>query len=406
MTDRLYYTDSYLTEFEATVQSVGEIDGRRAVVLDRTAFYPTSGGQPFDVGSLNGVRVTDVIDQESDGIAHIIEDREDSEDREGELHVGDRVRGMIDWPRRFEHMQQHTGQHVLSAAFERVASARTVSFHLGADVSTIDLHREVALPEIHDAEEAANQVVWEDRPVIIRFTEAEEAKTLPLRKEPLRTGTLRIIEIPDVDVSACGGTHVARTGAIGLVSVLGHERFRGGMRVSFVCGVRALRSLRTFSDAVTASLRFLSVDPAELPSAIERAQAENKGLKREIKHLQERLAPYEAAELAASGQRIGEWTIVARVLEGCDAPALKALARAVASRAGYGVALFSATPPYLVVVARSADVKVDAAAVLKSLMTRFGGRGGGRPDLAQGGGLQGPLPEILHAATDALTVGS
>jgi alanyl-tRNA synthetase len=397
MTDRLYYTEPYRTTFDATVQAVETLDGRRAVILDRTAFYPTSGGQPFDTGTLNGVRVSDVIDQEAGGIAHIVE---------GEFGAGDRVQGTIDWPRRFEHMQQHTGQHVLSAAFERVRSARTVSFHLGADVSTIDLDRELALPEIQRAEEAANQVVWEDRPVIIRFAEAEDAKTLLLRKESLRTGTLRIIEILDFDVSACGGTHVSRTGAIGIISVLGHERFRGGMRVSFVCGVRALRSLRTFSDAVTGSLRFLSVDPAELPSAIERAQAENKGLKREIEHLQERLAPYEAAELAASGQRIGERTIVARALEGCDAAALKALASAVASHAGYAVALFSATAPYLVVVTRSADVQVDAAAVLKSLLARFGGRGGGRPDLAQGGGLQGALPEILHAATDALTVGS
>lgn len=397
MTDRLYYTEPYCTEFDATVQSVETFDGRRAVILDRTAFYPTSGGQPFDTGTLNGVRVSDVIDQEAGGIAHIVE---------GEFGAGDCVHGTIDWPRRFEHMQQHTGQHVLSAAFARVRSARTVSFHLGADVSTIDLDREPAIPEIHRAEEAANQVVWEDRPVIIRFAEAEEAKALPLRKESLRPGTLRIVEIPDFDVSACGGTHVARTGAIGIISVLGHERFRGGMRVSFVCGVRALRSLRTFSDAVTGSLRFLSVDPAELPSAIERAQAENKGLKREIKHLQERLAPYEAAELAASGQRIGERTIVARVFDGCDAAALKALASAVASRAGYAVALFSATAPYLVVVTRSADVKIDAAAVLKSLLERFGGRGGGRPDLAQGGGLQGALPEILHAATDALAGGS
>lgn len=400
MTDRLYFTEPYRTEFEATVRSVDTLDLRRAVILDRTAFYPTSGGQPFDTGTLNGVRVSDVIDREAGGIAHIIEYRE------GELGVGDRVQGIIDWPRRFEHMQQHTGQHVLSAAFERVKSVRTVSFHLGSDISTIDLDRELAPAEIRRAEELANHVVWDDRPVVIRFAEAEDAKTLPLRKEPARTGTLRLIEIQDFDVSACGGTHVARTGAIGIISVLGSDRFRGGIRVSFVCGVRALRSLRTFSDAVTGSLRFLSVDPVELPSAIERAQAENKGLKREIKHLQEKLAPYEAAELAASGQRVGERTIVTRVLEGCDAVALKSLATAVASRAGYAVALLSATAPYLVVVACSPDVKVDAAAVLKSLMARFGGRGGGRPDLAQGGGLQGALPEILHAATDALAGGS
>ncbi|MBI4477228.1 MAG: hypothetical protein HY654_08655, partial [Acidobacteria bacterium] len=397
MTERLYYTDPYRTEFDATVRSIGTLDGRTAVILDRTAFYPTSGGQPYDTGLLNGVRVVDVIDQDEGGIAHII-DAIGAVREPPLLRTGDRVHGVIDWPRRFEHMQQHTGQHLLSAAFERVASARTVSFHLGADTSTIDLDRELAIEDVKRAEDEGNAVVWEDRLVTIRFAGPQDAKALPLRKEPLRTGTLRIIEIADCDVSACGGTHVTRTGAIGIISVAGSERFRGGLRVSFVCGVRALRSLRRLSDAVSGSLRFLSVAPDELPAAIERAQDENKALKREIRQLREKLAPHEAAALAAGARRVGDRAIVARSVEGADATALKALASAITAPNGYAVALFSDTAPFLAVIARSADVEIDASAVLKSLLARFGGRGGGRADLAQGGGLQGALPEILRAA--------
>ena len=242
MTERLYYSDSYLTEFDAIVTRVATHDGRPAVVLDRTAFYPTSVGQPFDTGRLGTARVVDVVDTEDGEILHVLE---------GELElssvvVGGReisiVHGTIDWARRFEHMQQHTGQHVLSAAFERVASARTESFHLGSSSSTIDLNRMLSAADIERAEDEANRVIWEDLAVGVRFATAEEAAALPLRKESMRTGTLRLIEVPTFDLSSCGGTHVARTGAIGSVVVASSERFRGGTRVEFLCGVRATRA--------------------------------------------------------------------------------------------------------------------------------------------------------------------
>src|SRR6185503_3529015 len=186
MTDRLYYTDPYLKAFDATVDRVEARDGRVLVRLDRTAFYPTSGGQPFDTGLLGGSRVVDVVDEEDGSIAHVVEGT-------GTLDAGRAVQGEIDWARRFDHMQQHTGQHVLSAAFDRLFGARTISFHLGSDASTIDLARELTPKEIATAEKEANRVVWEDRPVAVRFVSAQEAATLPLRKESGREGTLRLI---------------------------------------------------------------------------------------------------------------------------------------------------------------------------------------------------------------------
>ena len=196
MTNRLYYNDSYLAEFSATVVSCEPRDQRFDVVLDQTAFYPTSGGQPFDQGTLGDALVLDVIDQDDGTIAHVV-------DRS--VVPGATVLGKIDWHRRFDHMQQHTGQHVLSAAFERLLAVRTESFHLGTASATIDLGREVTRQQMAVVAEESNRIVWEDRPVVVRFASAEEARALPLRKESLRTGPLRLVEVEDFDLSACGG---------------------------------------------------------------------------------------------------------------------------------------------------------------------------------------------------------
>ena len=385
MTERLYYTDPYLTEFDANVLSVEEHGGRPAAVLDRTAFYPTSGGQPFDVGRLGDTAVVDVVDRDDGVILHIVEHS---------IPTG-RVRGAVDWPRRFEHMQQHTGQHVLSAAFDRLVGARTESFHLGSGSSTIDLTRVVSSAEIDRVEDEANRVVWEDRPVAIRFVDAEEAARLPLRKESVRTGTLRIIDVQDFDVSACGGTHVSRTGAIGSILVRSAEKFRGGSRVEFLCGVRALRGYRELRGAIDGSIRLLSVLPAELAAAIERLQGNAKEARREITDLQVRLAGFEADALAARAEQTGGVKAVIAPLEGWDQQGLKAIASAIASRPGHVAALFSLSAPAAVVIARSADLTIDSAAILKKLIERFGGKGGGRADLAQGGGLQGSAGDIV-----------
>ena len=396
MTERLYYTNAYLRTFDASVQRV---DGN-AVTLDRTAFYPTTGGQPFDTGTLNGRRVVEVVDHDDGSIAHVLEAEPQHlvapyegtgpvvESLRG-LTPGSPVRGEIDWARRFDHMQQHTGQHVLSAAFSRLFDVRTLSFHLGAEVSTVDLAREMSAKEIVAAETEANRVVWENRAVAITFVSAQEAAALPLRKEPARDGTLRLIDIDGFDLSACGGTHVAQTGGIGAIAVVSWERFKGGQRLEFLCGGRVIARMGAWRDAITASTRLLSVLPAELPSAIERLQGEAKEQKRTLSGLQSELARYRAEELAATATA----GLVLRSVD-ADANGLKALASALTLKPGYTVVLVSASRPALVVVARSADVTVSAQQVIAALTAKFGGRGGGKPELAQAGGLDASPDEL------------
>ena len=395
MTDRLYYADAYRQQCEAAVISCAPTGASFEVVLAATAFYPTSGGQPHDTGTLGGRRVLDVVDREEGGVVHVVD---------GPLEVGAVVTGAIDWPRRFDHMQQHSGQHVLSAAFEGACQARTESFHLGTSSATIDLHRLVSASEIAAAEDEANRVVWQDREVRVRFVSAEEAAGLPLRKESGRVGTLRLVEIVGCDLSACGGTHVIRTGAVGVVAVTGWEKFKGGTRVEFRCGGRALALLREWREALAATNRALSVTAGELAPAIERLQAENKALGRSVRAVQEQLALHVAAELVAAGAQVNGRLVVAQTLDGWDAVGLKAIAAAVASRPGACVAVVSRSQPSLVVVAGAADAGVDASAVLRALVTRFGGKGGGKRDLAQGGGLVGDVSEIVAAARELLAI--
>jgi alanyl-tRNA synthetase len=396
MTTRLYYTEPYRTSFEATIVSSREHQGRPAAMLDRSAFYPTSGGQPFDTGVLAAAgaeaRVLDVVDLEDGDIAHVV-------DRP--LAAGP-VSGTIDWTRRFDHMQQHTGQHVLSAAFDRRYDARTESFHLGAESSTIDLARELSAAQLDDAQQDANRIVWEDRPVAIRFVSAEEAAALPLRKEPARTGPLRLIDVEGYDLSACGGTHVARTGGIGIIAITGAEKFRGGSRVHFLCGARVSSRFGAWRDALAATTRHLSVAPAELAAGIEKLQGENRALQRLLRDAHSALAGHEARSLVARGTRAGDRTVVVESLEGWDANGLKTMAAAAVTEPGVAIALFSATRPALIVVARSAGVALDASAVLKSLVAKFGGKGGGKADLAQGGGLSGETVDLIAAARELL----
>ncbi len=405
MTLRLYYDDPYLAAFDATVTAIDRREDRWVVALDRTAFYPTSGGQPFDTGLLGGVRVVDVVEQEDGTVAHVLQQEPGTKDQGP--RVGDRVHGEIEWTRRFDHMQQHTGQHVLSAAFERLFRVRTVSFHLGAEVSTIDLARDVSAAELSAAENEANRVVWDDRPVAIRYATAAEAAALPLRKEPTREGTLRLIDIAGFDLSACGGTHVARTGAIGIVAVSTWERFKGGQRLEFVCGRRALGRFRTLRDTMAAATRMLSAAAVDVPATIERMQADAKEQKRAIVALQAELARFRADELATRAETValsagGEARLVTGALDG-DANSLKSLASAIVSRPGFVAVLASAAAPTLVVVARSADVpSVSAQQVLAALTARFGGRGGGKAELAQAGGLTGSADDILAASRTVL----
>jgi alanyl-tRNA synthetase len=392
MTERIYYTEPACRSFDAVVTAVVQHDGSPAVELDRTAFYPTSGGQPFDIGRLGPTEVLNTID-EDERVIHVVRTP---------LAVGDAVHGEIDWARRFDHMQQHTGQHVLSAAFDRLLDNRTMSFHMSGESSSIDLAREVSPADVERCVDEANRVVWEDRAVTIRFATPEEAARLPLRKEPVREGPLRLIEVSEFDLSACGGTHVARTGEIGMIAVTAVEKFRGGSRLTFVCGGRALRALRGLRDAVAGCVRSLSVLPQELPAAVEKIQAEGKQARKTIARLQSELAVHEAARLIAASPEVGGVRLAVQVLDGWDPQGLKAVASSMASAGRAGLVLIGTSSPIAVVVARSAGVGIDANAVLQQLLARFGGRGGGKPDLAQGAGLAGDATAIVAFARELL----
>ena len=460
MTDRLYYTDPYSREFDATVEQVDLQNGRALVRLDRTVFYPTTGGQPFDTGMLGGHRVVDVVEDAVGDVVHVVDVTgrpgpsalADAPDRRSlgggwldpanitsgpgpldpalceagpkgpALQPGERVHGAIDWARRFDHMQQHTGQHILSAAFDRIFQVRTVSFHLGADASTIDLSRETTPRELAAAEGEANRILWENRPVSIRFVSAEDAAALPLRKglggqagqvgqagqagsgprKPARRATLRLIDVDGFDLSACGGTHVARTGEIGIIAVTAWERFKGGQRLAFQCGHRALAAFGSLRDTAAAGARLLSVPVNEQPAAIERLQAEEKEQRRVLAALQADLASYRAEELAAAAETTARGRLALGAVD-ADANTLKALAAAIVSRKGFVAVLVSTSRPSLAVVARSADVDVAAHAVLGRLIATFGGKGGGKPDLAQGGGLDAAADAILAEARAAVS---
>ena len=392
MTERLYYQDPYLREFDAEVVELKKHGDALAAVLDRSAFYPTSGGQPFDRGTLGGASVIDVIDTDDGHVLHVL-------DRE--IAAGP-VKGAVDWGRRFDHMQQHTGQHILSAAFDRACGARTESFHLGAASATIDINRELSAADVARAEDAANRVVWEDRPVAIRFADAAEAATLGLRKESARTGTLRLIDITGFDLSACGGTHVSSTGAVGIIAIAATERFKGGLRVTFVCGGRALEAFRDLRETVAASVRALSVLPAELPQAIERLQGEAKDQRKIVKDLQQKLSGHQAEALSGSGQDVAGLRLVAAAVPGWDAAGLKAIAAEVTARPGYLAVLVNDAVPAAIVIARGAGVVLDSNTLLRQIVERHGGKGGGRPELAQGGGLTGDPAAILRFARELI----
>jgi alanyl-tRNA synthetase len=400
VTERLYYTDALCFEFDATVTACRTVDDRVVVELDRTAFYPTSGGQPFDTGSLDGVAVVDVADLDDGGVGHVVA---------VPLEVGRTVRGRIDVGRRLDHMQQHTGQHILSAAFDALRHTRTVGFHLGALTSSLDLDKPLSIEDLRSAEQAANHVVWENRPVTIRFASPEEAAAMSLRKEPTRTGPLRIIDVAGYDRSACGGTHVTSTGQIGVIAITSWERLRGGVRLEFVCGDRALDVFRAKRDTLADCIRFLSVAPAELPDAIQRLQQDNKTLQRTIRGLQERLATHEAARLVAEAECVAETAVVIKGLDGWDQAGLKSLVSLAITNGRVVIALYSTADPRALVIGRTADVALDAGAILKHMTGQFGGKGGGKPDLAQGGGLAGSdaaMADALRAAiVDALNAG-
>jgi len=381
MTKHLYYQDSYLTEFTANVLEQSLSGGKPAVVLDQTAFYPDSGGQPCDTGFLNGARVVAVEEDAAGNILHILE----SAPASGE------VRGRIDWARRFDHMQQHTGQHILSQAFLQVAGGNTLSFHLGQQSATIDLDLPQPDPAVlQDAEELASRVVFEDRPVNVLNVRREELGALGVRKESQREGDVRVIDIEGFDRSPCGGTHVHRTGEIGLIFILGSERYKGGVRVEFACGGRVLPAFRKDHAVLRELGKLLSSHPHQLPEVVEKLLQERVVLQRDKTHMEDRLLEMEAQELLRQAEPRTDMVVVCRSFRDRRIENLKALARKVTA-APRSIAVFWALAESAqLVVARGPDLAADCGKGIQQVTAKLGGKGGGRPELAQAGGIAIP----------------
>ncbi len=397
MTERLYYTDSTLRTFTADV--VGRRDTERgpAVRLDRTAFYPTSGGQPHDTGTLNDARVLDVWDDEAGEVWHLLERVPDGED----------VRGAIDWERRFDHMQQHSGQHLLSAAFVRLLDAPTVSFHLGSDDSSIDLDvPQLSWDDAFRVEADVNRVIAENRAVEVRVVSEDQIHTVPLRRPPKVHGDIRVVLIDDYDASACGGTHVPATGAVGLLKIVRVERYKGGVRVGFVCGARALAHYQRTLKALQTVSADLSVGGDEVPEAVARLKGDLKDARRELEAAQRVVTTIEAERLWAETPVVDGVRWIVAHLDGHTFEQASAVA-AHASAKPRTVALLATSDATGVrlVCARSADlVEVNAATILKRVMEQLGGKGGGTAEHARGGG-PGASREVILEALGAAMVG-
>jgi len=389
-TRRLYYEDAYLWDFDAEVVEKRIHEGFSAVVLDRTAFYPESGGQPWDKGTLGGVEVLQVLDLDG-GILHVLKN---------EIPAGP-VNGRVDGTTRFDHMQQHTGQHVLSQAFWEILKGETLSFHMGPDVSTLEIGlKAISEPEWDKVEDRANGIVWEDRQVKTYFVPEEKIGEVPLRRPPKKQGLLRVVEVDGFDYSACGGTHCRRTGEIGLIKLAGVEKIRGNLRFEFLCGGRALRDYRGKDRSVRKLAGAFSCSAGDVAGQAEKAGAELKAVKKRSRRLEERLAAFEAGEVirAAAGP------VIAGVLEDRTPDEARFLALSIVRNGAYAVAYGAAGESQgHVIVARSDSLTADLRQIVPVVGAVVPVKGGGGPSLVE---LVTPeksrLKEAVEAAADWL----
>ena len=376
-TERLFEEDPYMRTFEAQVTMVKDFDGRQGVILDRTGFYPTSGGQPHDTGKLEGISVVDVV-EEGEIIVHVLD---------GSIQTEETVRGEIDWERRFGHMQQHTGQHVLSQAFVQAAEAETIGFHLGEERSTLDLSRaDISAEVIDQTEQIANRIVFEDREVLIRHVPFDQRHTVPLRKPPKEEDDLRVVEIQGFDFSGCCGTHVKRTGEVGMTKVVRWERYKGGTRVTFLCGERALKDYQKKTDVLRDVCQTMTAGEYDVPAMVLRWKEEKKAAARRIKFLLEETLKFEAQQIREESESTGPVKLVARVFENRDPGEVQSLVGQLVRLEDIVVLIGLRDERAHLYFGRSSSVEVDVRPWMEEACRIVQGRGGGSPSMARGSG--------------------
>ena len=383
MTERLYYDNAYLTEFDAVVEKVSVRNGKQIAALNRSAFYPTSGGQPFDTGTLNGARVTDVFVNADGEVWHEID---------GELSIGDRVHGKIDWARRFDHMQQHGGEHMIAGAVYALTGGMTIGLHLGAETSSIDVefadgttHADDAL--IRQIEDYVNIRIQQDHPVRCWFPDADELARLPLRKAPTVKEHVRIVAMGDFEMVACGGTHPSSTGQIGLVKIVSAAPARGKLRLTFVCGMRAYRDYRANYDAAWAAANALSTRPEKLAETVLSLQNRLKEAEHALNALRREKILSDAHSWVERAAHTQEGHLLITEYVDGDMAALKDAASAIIREPNRIALLAAGTGEKCsLLFARSDDVDIHMGKLLADAVKPLGGKGGGRPDFAQGSG--------------------
>lgn len=395
-TERLFYEDPYLRDFDAHVVARSMRAGKLAVALDRTAFYPEGGGQPGDQGTLGGVAVLDT-QLENGLIWHIVAEQPQAE----ALH------GTIDWTRRFDYMQQHHGQHLLSAAFEGLYDARTLSVHLGQELCTVDLATTtLTSDQMAAAEDLTNRMIWRDLPIAARFVDTDELARLALRKQPGDYAQIRVVSVEDFDHSPCGGTHPRRTGEVGVLALRRWERRGDTLRVEFICGVRVLRDYRQEHGLLSSVANALSIAPHQLPAAVERLRETADRTRKALAQAEEQLLRFEAAELVAHAEQVDGTPIVMHILDDRELDRVRLLANLIAAAGGVALLGLRADKAQLV-FARASGLSWDMGALLRETVQLIGGRGGGGPDAAQGGGSNvARLPEALALAKQRISTNS
>lgn len=373
-TKRIYYDDAFAREFNAPVEACDEKEGAWRVILGQTAFYPTSGGQPNDLGTLGEARVLDVVD-DNEEIVHVVD-----------KPVQGMVTGKIDWTRRFDHMQQHTGQHLLSAVLGKEFDLETVSFHLGDEICTIDVRgAEPSAKTLLAAEKAANEVIFEDRTVRVVYATLEELRGLGVRKEVDRKGTLRAIEIEGIELQPCGGTHVARTGQIGMVQLRRCTKIRQDWRLEFLCGRRVVKAARADYETRKAAAEKLKCSIEEVVAMLDKAMAERDASYKSAKERGEKLATFEAERIVGeTPARTDGVRVVARVFENVEANYVLMLAPAIAAHEKT-IALIARSECGHVFFGQGPGVGRDMNGLMKKVLEQVGGKGGGTKDFARGG---------------------
>ncbi|HOS70287.1 MAG TPA: DHHA1 domain-containing protein [Bacillota bacterium] len=392
-TERLYNDDPYLTEFRAEVIETLPYGDKYGIVLDRTAFYPVGGGQPWDTGYLNDEKVSEVI--EKDGkLLHIVDNK----------LLSAEVKGSVNWARRFDFMQQHTGQHILSACFEKLLNGSTDSFHMGKDIVSIEINIDsFSIDDAERIENMANDIIYYNLPVIIRVVNGEELNSLPLRKMPKVTENIRIVEVKEIDYSPCGGTHVRTTGEVGMIKIKSWEKCKGGIRFTFVCGNRALKDYGMYNSIIRTLSEKLSVRDSEIIEAIDKLLLDLRNTEKQLSASTQELMRVEAENIIRECPVVSGIRLISKVFDNRSINDVKLLAQYLTKAPGTVALLACKNENAQVIFSRSEDVNMDMNTLFKAVLPIIDGKGGGNSKTAQGGGSKAEgLEEFMNNARNLI----